>query len=89
MIETVQMYRVVCDNEGCGASPQDGGDYWAWVDPGSALDDATNSDWYVGDGDNHLCRLHAPRCSAPGCDIALVDAEFGAFCEDHAPEDQP
>ena len=54
-VETVAMYRVICD--GCHASAQDG-DYYAWMDDESALLEATESDWIVTEDNKHYC----PQC---------------------------
>jgi hypothetical protein len=83
VIETVKMYRVRCDADGCDASPQDDGDFYAWASSDSAMDEATDCDWYVVDSAT-FCREHAPKCVEPGCDLELRDAEWGSFCEDHA-----
>lgn len=83
MIREVTMYRIVCDRDGCDNSPQSE-EYYAWLDVDIALDELNDRyDWYTA-GDVHLCREHAPRCPAEGCGVALHDAEFGRFCEDHA-----
>jgi len=89
-IQTVPMYRVVCDHDGCDASAQDDGEHWAWSDHGYALQEATNRDWYVvhepGSEYVHLCTEHAPRCRADDCAISLTDNEMDGYCEDHFPE---
>ena len=85
MIREVIMYRVECSADGCDDSPQENGDYYAWADTGTAHDEAVNGDWFVHD-DEHLCPEHAPKCASDDCALTLNDREFGAFCEDHAPE---
>lgn len=59
-LETVPMYRVVCDYDGCKASPSDDGDYVAWSDADGAVYQAEESDWFVGKLDAHFCPAHAP-----------------------------
>ncbi len=62
MIVTVPMYRVVCDSTDCSASPQDGGEFYAYLDASGARSDAEESDeWYLSETeDRHLCPKHAP-----------------------------
>jgi len=81
-IKTVAMYTVVCDHEDCGVSAQEGGDFAAWAEASSAVEEAQDGDWYMHE-DAHLCPRHSPTCAADGCSIQLRDAEFGAYCEDH------
>jgi hypothetical protein len=52
-VQEVTMYRVVCNR--CGYSAQDGSDYYAWIEPGQAVDDADGDDWLIRD-DGHWCR---------------------------------
>ena len=49
MIESVTMYRAICD--GCGDCAQDGGDYYAWAEPDQAVEEA---EWREIDG-KHYC----------------------------------
>ncbi len=61
MIVTVPMYRVVCDAKDCKTSAQDAGEYVAWREAGTALDEAMESDWWSSeDGKRQLCSVHAP-----------------------------
>ena len=87
MIEEVTMYRVLCDREDCGDSPQDG-DYYAWAQRDIALQDAVDADWYVTDKGT-LCMEHRPKCAEPDCDYPLTDDEHGAYCQDHAAAGTP
>jgi hypothetical protein len=52
-IETVAMYRVVCDR--CGKCAQDGTDYFAWAQDEGALNDAREADWLITDDGHHYC----------------------------------
>lgn len=88
MIREVTMYRAECDHEGCAASPQDAGDFYAWKEPDAALWDADDCDWYKTDG-VLLCDEHAPRCAVEDCNLQLFSDEFGALCEDHASAEPP
>lgn len=56
----IRMYRVVCDEPGCEVSAQDGNhyDYYAWVDPEQAEDDALDGDWLVTEDGKHYCTDH-------------------------------
>lgn len=76
------MYRVVCDAEGCGESAQELSDYYAWADAGTALDEATNGDWYVGEF-GQFCDDHAPRCVC-GVQITGEPEDEDGLCEDCA-----
>lgn len=63
-IEEVTMYRVVCDAPGCGLSAQENGEFHAWADAGSAIDEAVDRDWDT-QGEQDFCREHArPRCDS-------------------------
>lgn len=88
-IKEVPMYRVVCDEDGCDASPQDSTDYFAWANPGSAIDDAVSADWAVRDG-LHLCEDHGHRTVCMGDDSEcprrddLAEADDGwMYCPEH------
>ena len=52
-IETVEMYRVVCDR--CGVAADEGRDYYAWHDREGAEDVADASDWLITDDGKHYC----------------------------------
>jgi hypothetical protein len=61
-VKAVTYYTVECDAEGCTTALGDlGGDYAAWADDGSAIEDWTNSDGLIlDDGDGEcLCPKHA------------------------------
>lgn len=79
-VREVTMYRVECDAEGCTDSPQDASDYFAWAEAGTALDEAANADWYVGEF-GELCWEHAPRCTC-GVTIRDDDDSPNGLCED-------
>ena len=94
---TVPMYRAECEavvEAGtCRRSPQDDGEYAAWAEPDTALDEARDADYYV-TGDTPggtvvvLCPEHAPRCADADCTARLRSDEDGDRCEDHAPEER-
>lgn len=87
-IKTVEMYRLVCDEPGCEASPQDGGDYFAWADRGSAYDDAAYGFWTIRPNLD-LCPDHGSRTVCMGDDEQcprrdVSEAEDGwMYCPDH------
>jgi hypothetical protein len=50
-------YSIECDFPGCGASAQEGGDYSAWADLDTAVDEAREADW-ISDERGDYCILH-------------------------------
>lgn len=88
-VKTIPMYRVECDEDGCDASPQDDGEFWAWSDDDQAEEDARESDWIVRP-DLHLCRAHGGRNVCMGDDEEcprrdeLTEADDGwMYCPQH------
>lgn len=64
MIETVTMYKVVCDVDGCDKSTGDlSGDYIAWGDAAQAANDWAYAGGAVTDDkeEQHFCPSHANR----------------------------
>lgn len=51
-------YSVVCDEPGCDADAQEGGDFAAWSEAGHAYDEAINCEWQVLDGVGDYCPEH-------------------------------
>ena len=80
MIREVTMYRVECDADGCDESPQEGSDYYAWLQPDVPLDEARDSGWYIGEF-GEFCDDHVPRCPCGGWIRGDDDAPNG-LCED-------
>lgn len=79
------MYRVVCDHEGCTASPQEDSDYYAWSDVTGAEETAVESGWRVADG-KHWCVQHYPPacgyCDAFNVPLTHYSAEFDErYCD--------
>lgn len=58
MIESVTMYRLICDWPGCEESAQEGGDYYAWSDAGAAVDEASGAGWREGCDGSWFCEAH-------------------------------
>ncbi len=91
MIQEVTMYRVVCDEPGCEVPAQDETDYYAWADPGSAVDGAMDGEWIVRDG-LHLCPEHGSRKVCMGDDEQcprrdVTEADDGwMYCPGHIAE---
>lgn len=89
-------YWVECDAPACGAKSTEGGDYDAWADSGTALDDAQASDWWVdqkGDG-RAFCEEHAPRCDqilddGSTCGLTLEEDSTCADANHEAGESKP
>lgn len=88
----VTMYRVVCDEPGCNASPQDQSDYFAWADSGTPYDDAAGADWTIRPNFD-LCPEHGHRTVCMGADEEcprrdeLAEADDGwLYCPDHLAE---
>lgn len=90
-IETVPMYRVVCDEPNCGESAQEG-DYYAWIDASDALQEASDADWTTRHPYLHLCPEHGRRtvCMGEGDDCPRRDvteaADGWVYCPDHIAE---
>lgn len=84
-LREVTMYRIVCDKDGCEASPADVSDYSAWSDKEGAEEELRESfySWYSGVR-GHYCPDHLPRCIRNDCPHELTDDDFGVLCEDHA-----
>jgi hypothetical protein len=62
-LQTVQMWRVVCDHPECGRNAHDdeGSDYSAWTDQDGATIEADANDWLRVPGqlaDRWYCRTH-------------------------------
>ena len=58
MIQTVTMYRLVCDFPDCEVSAQDGSDYYAWASRDGATVEAQDSDWLHDDDEHWFCDGH-------------------------------
>ena len=84
-VRKVTMYRIVCDKDGCEASPGDTSDFYAWSDAEGAEAELEDSfyNWYRGVR-GHYCPDHSPRCLHGDCNAPLWDDEFGVVCEDHS-----
>jgi len=65
-IETVTMYKFVCDWNGCENTAQDGGEFSAWSNPDSAVGDASESGWWQdrSNEDVWYCQDHPARWSS-------------------------
>ena len=62
-IQTVTMFVVVCDADGCINSTPDYGDFAAWGDAGQAVDDWVSAGGAVTDDqeEQHFCPDHSDR----------------------------
>ena len=63
-LDSKPFYWMTCDAPECGVKSTEGGEFDAWADSDTAIDDARNSDFWVdvkGDG-RAFCEEHAPRC---------------------------
>lgn len=78
-LREVTMYRVECDAPDCGESAQEDSEFYAWLQPDVAEDDATNAGWYVGEF-GHFCYEHAPRCAE--CPGRVDDSDRDGICAD-------
>ena len=65
MIQTVEMFTVVCDN--CGKDANENSDYSCWNDTETALDQAMESDWHEKDM-KHYC----PNCYSMNDDDEII-----------------
>ena len=92
-IETIPMFKGICDDPLCKASPSDEGDYFCWSSVDQVISDAQDSDWYTAtaeDGSQVLfCESHTPSCDCKGCDgcdkgckVLLRGDDWGKKCED-------
>jgi len=52
-IKSAPYYFVVCD--GCGKNAQEGQEFTAWSNKGSAVDGATDADWLTTEDGRHWC----------------------------------
>ncbi|MGZ4519081.1 MAG: hypothetical protein ACXVGA_00515 [Mycobacteriaceae bacterium] len=89
-VKAVTYYTVDCDEPDCGATLGDYGDYSAWADSGSAIDDWTNDDGIVLDDGRSFCHNHAKgkRCDSCGEVEDLTEADGDFFCAECA-KDEP
>lgn len=77
-LETVEMYKVVCDYPDCGVETQEFGEYMAWGDHGAAIDEWVNAEGQFHEG-RALCPSHAkPFCY--GCDEWVDEVNDDDIC---------
>jgi len=60
VIQTVTMYKVICDR--CGVDAEDGTDYYAWSFPDVAEEMAAAADWLIVAKDSSECFHYCPGC---------------------------
>ena len=89
-IKSAPYYWVECDGDDCGAKSTEGGDFAAWGDRQSAVDEATGQDWTEWDG-KFYCPACSPKCpEGCGCRLGTGDADArecgcdGPCCTDGA-----
>lgn len=82
-IEKVDMFKVVCDEPGCGVETFDlGGEFAAWADHGQAIDDWVNGNGQHVEGATY-CPAHAkPVCE--DCDLIVESLNGDEQCSDCA-----
>lgn len=66
-VTTCVMYRINCDFPECGRCAQDDGEYYAWSEIDSAIQEARDCGWFRGPG-------------KPGLEM---DGEAPFFCDNH------
>lgn len=86
-INAVTYYEAQCDRPGCGRKSADLGDYSAWSDHGSAVDEWINSDGYQDEKTGELfCYEHRPalcvECDEPATGL---DKDDETVCAEHEP----
>lgn len=76
-----QYYFLQCDHHGClERCPSDDADVSAWLEPVTALDQASESDWLLIGGE-HYCPEHAVFCV--DCEDVIVPS-YLMVCDDCA-----
>lgn len=76
-LQSAPYYWLTCDGPDCGIKSTEGSEHSAWMDHGQAVDQATDSEWWIGDHGATYCPEHAPKC--PTCGLLLNDDRT---CED-------
>lgn len=80
--QEVTMYRLVCDEDGCDASAQDGGEYVAWAEHEGCDSEAEGADWHHTDDGRWLCPDHQLACIE--CGMRLEDDGTCPDCQDES-----
>lgn len=69
-IQSAPYYWVTCDEDGCDLKSTSGNfEVSAWDSESMALEDAEESDWWIGKDGDHFCYKHVPKCES--CGLAL------------------
>lgn len=75
-LKSEPFYWLICDT--CGVKSTEGGDYGAWSDAQTAVEDAENSDWWTNDPWEHFCPEHVPCDGSDNC--PAFNHTEGCFC---------
>lgn len=89
-VQESSYYWLTCDGRGrvngtlCGEKSTEGGEFSAWGDVGTAIDDAVSSEWVQHDGKDY-CREHSMQFRCDDCgevkDECVCEADLADVAE--------
>ena len=76
-VHSIPCWQVRCDWPGCTASPADVSEYAGWEDKSTAVDEASDMDWWISLGGHcHYCNEHPTAWASDLDQVAGMTGDY-------------